>query len=99
MINEDHRPVLIAIAGPDGSGKTTITSRFLHHEWMENAIYINPDIIAQEKFGDWNSHEAIMKAVDYSDYQNFITIQSLNYKLHHCIKNCRQNIRLRQFYQ
>ena len=34
---------------------------------MENAIYINPDIIAQEKFGDWNSHEAIMKAVDYSE--------------------------------
>lgn len=67
MINENHRPVLIVIAGPNGSGKTTITSRILHHEWMENAIYINPDIIAQEKFGDWNSHEAIMKAVDYSE--------------------------------
>ena len=35
MINEDHRPVLIAIAGPNGSDKTTITSRILHHEWME----------------------------------------------------------------
>ena len=67
MINENHRPVLIVIAGPNGSGKTTITSRILHHEWMENAIYINPDIIAQEKFGDWNSHESIMKAVDYSE--------------------------------
>lgn len=35
MINEDHRPVLIVIAGPNGSDKTTITSRILHHEWME----------------------------------------------------------------
>lgn len=26
-----HRPVLIVIAGPNGSGKTTITSKILHH--------------------------------------------------------------------
>ena len=25
---------------------------------MENAIYINPDQIANDKFGDWNSQEA-----------------------------------------
>lgn len=37
MINENYRPVLIVIAGPNGSGKTTITSRILHHEWMEIA--------------------------------------------------------------
>lgn len=53
----NHKPVLIVIAGPNGSGKTSVTSRILHHEWMENAVYINPDIIAQEKFGDWNSKE------------------------------------------
>lgn len=27
-----HRPVLIVIAGPNGSGKTTITSKILRHE-------------------------------------------------------------------
>ena len=37
MINENHRPVLIVIAGPNGFGKTTITSLILHHEWMEIA--------------------------------------------------------------
>lgn len=62
-----HRPVLIVIAGPNGSGKTSITSRILHHEWMEDSIYINPDIIAQEKFGDWNSKEAIMQSVKYCE--------------------------------
>ena len=54
-MNDFHKPVLIVIAGPNGSGKTSVTSKILHHEWMEDSIYINPDIIAQEKFGDWNS--------------------------------------------
>lgn len=34
---------------------------------MESALYINPDIIAQEKFGDWNSQDAIMKSVRYCE--------------------------------
>ncbi len=67
MTNEDHKPVLIVIAGPNGSGKTTITSKILHHEWLENAIYINPDIIAQERFGDWNSQEAVTNSVRYCE--------------------------------
>ena len=57
-----HRPVLIIVAGPNGSGKTTITSKILRHEWLENAVYINPDNVAQEKFGNWNSPEAVLKA-------------------------------------
>ena len=44
-----HKPVLIVIAGPNGSGKATITSRVLHHEWLEDSIYINPDNIAQKE--------------------------------------------------
>ena len=60
-----HRPVLIVIAGPNGSGKTTITSRILHHEWLENSVYINPDQVAQERFGDWNSAEAVRQAAVY----------------------------------
>ena len=61
-----HKPVLIIIAGPNGSGKTSITSKIIKHDWMEDSIYINPDNIAQEKFGDWNSSEAVMKAAKYS---------------------------------
>ena len=30
-------------------------------------MYINPDIIAQERFGDWNSPEAIKQAIAYSE--------------------------------
>ena len=43
------------------------TSRILRHEWMEDAVYINPDIIAQEKFGDWNSYDAVMQSVKYCE--------------------------------
>lgn len=65
MNDPAHRPVLIIIAGPNGSGKTTITSRILHHEWLENSVYINPDQVAQERFGDWNSAEAVRQAAEY----------------------------------
>ena len=42
MSNDNsHRPVLIVIAGPNGSGKTSITSRILRHEWMEDAVGYN----------------------------------------------------------
>lgn len=62
-----HKPVLIIIAGPNGSGKTSITSQIIQHDWMEDSLYINPDNIAQEMFGDWNSAEAVMKAAKYSE--------------------------------
>ena len=45
------RPELIIIAGPNGSGKTSVTRKFLHHEWAEGTIYINPDEVAKDKFG------------------------------------------------
>ena len=62
-----HKPILIVIAGPNGSGKTTITSRLLRSEWLEDAVYINPDNVAQEKFGDWNSPEAVISAAKYCE--------------------------------
>lgn len=47
MSQSGHNPVLIVIAGPNGSGKTSVTSKILHHEWMEDAVCINPDNVAQ----------------------------------------------------
>ena len=69
MVKENHKPVLIVIAGPNGSGKTTITSKILKHEWLENALYINPDQVAQDRFGDWNSPEAVLQAAQYCKKQ------------------------------
>ena len=69
MKQTTHRPVLIVIAGPNGSGKTTITSKILRHEWLEDALYVNPDQVAQERFGDWNSPEAVMQAAQYCEEQ------------------------------
>ena len=63
----DRKPILIVVAGPNGSGKTSVTSKILHHKWLEDSVYINPDIVAQERFGDWNSKEAIMQAVKYCE--------------------------------
>jgi len=60
------KPVLIIIAGPNGSGKTSITSKILQHEWVESCLYINPDNIANDAFGDWNSHEAVLSAAKYA---------------------------------
>ena len=56
------KPTLILIAGPNGSGKTSLTNQLLKPEWIEGCVYINPDNIANEAFGDWNSPEAVMKA-------------------------------------
>ncbi|WP_289730821.1 zeta toxin family protein [uncultured Alistipes sp.] len=66
-MNAIHQPVLIVIAGPNGSGKTTVTEQILRHEWMEGAEYINPDRIAKDKFGDWNSEEAVRKSILYCE--------------------------------
>ena len=62
-----ERPKLIIIAGPNGSGKTTVTDKILKHEWVENCEYINPDFIARDKFGDWNSKEMVLKAAEFAE--------------------------------
>ena len=61
-----HRPVLCVVAGPNGSGKTSTTEKLLANEWAADSVYINPDNIALEQFGDWNSQDAVLKAAKES---------------------------------
>lgn len=67
MKENSQKPLLIVIAGPNGSGKTSVTHLLLHHEWTEGALYVNPDIIAQERFGDWNDKNAVLESVKYCE--------------------------------
>lgn len=61
-MNDIKRPTLCVVAGPNGSGKTSTTLQLLANEWAEDSLYINPDNIAQEQFGNWNSDKAVMEA-------------------------------------
>ena len=61
-----EKPKLLIVAGPNGSGKTSVTGRILKHEWIEGCEYINPDNIARDIFGDWNSPDAVMKAARHA---------------------------------
>ena len=65
-MDSTHKPTLCVVAGPNGSGKTSTTIQLLANEWSEGSLYINPDNIAQEQFGDWNSPEAVLKAARYA---------------------------------
>lgn len=49
MATTDHRPVLIVIAGPNGSGKTSVTSKILHHEWLEETSVFETVMSASDK--------------------------------------------------
>lgn len=58
-------PRLLVIAGPNGSGKTSITEQLyeLRHQWMLGCDYINPDNIANQ-IGDWNDDVSVLKAAE-----------------------------------
>ncbi len=56
------RPRLIVVAGPNGSGKTSITEQLLRHAWMGGCEYVNPDNMARDHFGDWNAPDAVRQA-------------------------------------
>jgi predicted ABC-type ATPase len=60
------KPVLLVIAGPNGAGKTTVTVRLREERWSEGVEYLNPDEVARDRFGDWNSPEAIENAAQWT---------------------------------
>jgi predicted ABC-type ATPase len=63
-MNESMKPRLIVVTGPNRTGKTSLTEQLLRHEWMEGCVYINPDFIARDEFGDWNAPDAVLKAAN-----------------------------------
>ncbi|MCL2823849.1 MAG: zeta toxin family protein [Polyangiaceae bacterium] len=63
-MNALQKPVLIVVAGPNGSGKTSLTMLVLRHRWFDGCVYLNPDSIARDVYGDWNSQEAVIKAAN-----------------------------------
>ena len=65
------KPVMCIVAGPNGSGKTTTTEQLLKNEWGADSLYINPDNIAQEQYGDWNSADAVLKAAQTATGQRY----------------------------
>ncbi len=109
MPEEYRKPEMIIIAGPNGSGKTSVTKRFLHHEWAAGTMYINPDEIAMEVFGDWNSHEAVLKAANYSselrekclrEHKSFVfeTVMSADDKIDFIIRAKQEGFFIRLFF-
>ena len=61
------RPVLLVVAGPNGAGKTTVTTRLRAEKWSDGVEYLNPDDIAQSRFGDWNSPQAALDAARWTE--------------------------------
>lgn len=61
------KPVLLVVAGPNGAGKTTVTARLREDHWSEGVEYLNPDEIARDRFGDWNSPEAVLSAARWAE--------------------------------
>jgi len=71
-----EKPKLLIVAGPNGSGKTSVTGKILKHKWIDGCEYINPDFIARDVFGDWNSGEAVIKAAQYAEKLRFNCIET-----------------------
>ena len=61
------KPVLLVIAGPNGAGKTTVTTRLRAERWSEGVEYLNPDEVARDRFGDWNSPKSVLAAAQWTD--------------------------------
>lgn len=66
---------LIVIAGPNGSGKTTITQSVLsgHKLERDDLVIINPDDIAINEFGSWDK-DSFIKAANLAEERRFAAI-------------------------
>jgi len=71
---EQAKPVLAVIAGPNGSGKTTITEALLKHRWLKGCEYINPDNIAKD-LGDWNDEKTSLQAANIAQARRETLLQ------------------------
>lgn len=60
------KPALLVIAGPNGSGKTTVTVRLRAERWSDGVEYLNADDVARDRFGDWNSPTAVLEAARWT---------------------------------
>jgi predicted ABC-type ATPase len=69
-------PVLLVIAGPNGAGKTTVTRRLREERWSEGVEYINPDDVARDRFGDWNSPAAVLEAARWTDARRVTLLEA-----------------------
>ena len=56
------KPTIVIVAGPNGAGKTLYVETLKSLGLLDNFITINPDAIAQDIYGDWNSQDNILKA-------------------------------------
>ena len=64
----ERKPLLVVLAGPNGSGKTSLTDMLRRrHDWTDGLVVVNPDEIAEEEFGGWNDPTAILKAADKAE--------------------------------
>ncbi len=63
----ENRPTLLIMAGPNGSGKTTIMTHLAKHGWLKGMVYQNQDFIAQNLYGGWNDDNAIRKSAAYCE--------------------------------
>ena len=101
MTESKRLPEMIVIAG--------VTQKFLHHEWAEGTLYINPDEVAKNKYGDWNSPEAVLKAANYcaglrekclSERKSFVfeTVMSAEEKVDFIIRSKQAGFFIRLFF-
>jgi predicted ABC-type ATPase len=63
------KPILLVIAGPNGSGETTVTTRLRLDQWSDGVEYLNPDDVARDRFGDWNSPTAVLEAARWTTHR------------------------------
>ncbi len=59
-------PTFTMIAGPNGSGKTSLVQDLAAQGWLDEADHINPDHIALDRFGDWDNDIARQRATVYA---------------------------------